>query len=155
MKRSIGIFTLPMVVLAAGSLLLAQDNPFVGTWKLNVAKSKYNPGPAPQSQTRKWDASGMVMVDGVNAAGKSVSYGYTVNGDGKEYPTMGAVPNTADKITSKRVGANTFEANFTKAGKHVETAIFKVASGGKTLTISAKGATDAGAFNNTLVWDKQ
>ncbi len=155
MKRRIGIFTLVVVVLAAGSLVLAQDNPFVGTWKLNVAKSKYNPGPAPQSQTRKWDASGMVMVDGVNAAGKSVSYGYTVNGDGKESPTMGAVPNTADKITSKRLDANTFEANFTKAGKHVETATFKVSNGGKTLTIMAKGATDAGAFDNTLVWDKQ
>ncbi len=155
MKRRIGIFTLVVVVLAAGSLLLAQDNPFVGTWKLNVAKSKYNPGPAPQSQTRKWDASGMVMVEGVNAAGKAVSYGYTVNGDGKEYPTMGSVPNTADKITSKRLDANTFEANFTKAGKHVETATFKVSNGGKTLTIMAKGATDAGAFDNTLVWDKQ
>ena len=155
MKRRIGIVTLVLVVFAVGSLALAQDNPFVGTWKLNVAKSKYNPGPAPQSQTRKWDASGMVMVEGVNAAGKSVSYGYTVNGDGKEYPTMGAVPNTADKITSKRIDANTFEANFTKAGKHVETAVFKVSNSGKTLTISAKGATDAGPFDNTLIWEKQ
>src|SRR5579864_5436981 len=155
MKRRIGIFALVVVVLATGSLLLAQDNPFVGTWKLNVAKSKYDPGPAPQSQTRTWDASGMVMVNGINAAGKPTSYGYPIKGDGMEYPTMGSVPNTADKISTKKIDANTFEANFTKAGKHVETATFKVSKGGKTLTITAKGATDAGAFNNILVWDKQ
>jgi hypothetical protein len=155
MKRRIGVFAALVIVLAAGSVLLAQSNPFVGTWKLNVASSKYDPGPAPQSQTRTWDAAGMVMVNGVNAAGKPMSYGYPIKGDGKEYPTMGAVPNTADMLTTKKIDANTFEANFTKAGKHVETATFKVSNGGKTMTINAKGATDAGAFNNVLVWDKQ
>lgn len=155
MKRRIGVFAALVIVLAAGSVLLAQSNPFVGTWKLNVASSKYDPGPAPQSQTRTWDAAGMVMVNGVNAAGKPISYGYPIKGDGKEYPTMGAVPNTADMLTTKKIDANTFEANFTKAGKHVETATFKVSNGGKTMTINAKGATDAGAFNNVLVWDKQ
>jgi len=155
MKRRIAVFAALVIVLAAGSVLLAQSNPFVGTWKLNVASSKYDPGPAPQSQTRTWDAAGMVMVNGVNAAGKPMSYGYPIKGDGKEYPTMGAVPNTADMLTTKKIDANTFEANFTKAGKHVETATFKVSNGGKTMTINAKGATDAGAFNNVLVWDKQ
>ena len=90
-------------------MLLAQDNPFVGTWKLNVASSKFNPGPAPQSQTRTWDASGMVMVKSMAATGASSSYGYTIKGDDKEYPTMGAIPNTADKITSKKIDANNFE----------------------------------------------
>lgn len=155
MNRRVRVFAMIVVVLAAGSLLLAQDNPFMGTWKLNIAKSKYDPGPAPQSQTRTWDAAGMVMVTGVNAAGKPTSYGYPIKGDGKEYPTTGAVPNTADMISTKKIDANTFEANFTKAGKHVETATFKVSNGGKTLTIMAKGATDAGAFNNVLVWDKE
>ena len=155
MNRKIRVLTLLTVVLAAGGLLLAQDNPFVGTWKLDVAKSKYNPGPPPQSQTRTWDASGMVMVNGTNAAGKATSYGYTIKGDDKEYPTMGAIPNGADKISTKKLDANTVEANFTKAGKHVETATFKVASDGKMLTIHAKGATDAGPFDNTIVWEKQ
>ena len=80
MKRRIGVFAALVFVLAAGSVLLAQSNPFVGTWKLNLASSKYNPGPAPQSQTRTWDASGMVMVNGVGATGKPLSYGYSVNG---------------------------------------------------------------------------
>jgi hypothetical protein len=155
MNRRMRMSAFIVVMLAAGSLLLAQDNPFVGTWKLNVAKSKYNPGPPPQSQTRTWDAMGMVMVNGVNAAGKTMSYGYTIKGDGKDYPTMGNIPNTADKISSKKSDANTFEANFTKAGKWVETTTFKVSDGGKTLTIHAKGKTDAGEFDNLQVWEKQ
>jgi hypothetical protein len=157
MKRRTAVFALLAFVFAAGSLVLAQDNPFVGTWKLNVAKSKYNPGPPPQSQTRTWDASGKVSVEGIGATGKPTSYGYTVNGDGKMYPTMGAVPNTADKISSKRLNPNRFQANFTKAGKHVETATFTVSNGGKTLTITAKGLIPGSGktFNNVLVWDKE
>jgi hypothetical protein len=155
MNRRLRIFALIVVALAAGSLLLAQDNPFVGTWKLNVAKSKYNPGPPPQSQTRTWDAMGMVMVNGVNAAGKTMSYGYTIKDDGKDYPTMGNIPNTADKISSKKTDANTYQADFTKAGKHVETTTFKISDGGKTLTIHAMGKTDAGEFDNLQVWEKQ
>jgi hypothetical protein len=155
MKRQIGVLAVIALVLTAGSALLAQSNPFAGTWKLNVEKSKYDPGPAPKSQMRSWDASGMVMVKGINAAGKEMSYGYTIKDDGKEYPTMGAIPNTADKITSKKIDANTYEANFTKAGKHVESTTFKLSDGGKTLTIHAKGTPEIGGFDNLQVWEKQ
>jgi hypothetical protein len=155
MKRRIVVFTALVIVLAAGSVLLAQSNPFVGTWKLNVASSKYDPGPAPQSQTRTWDAAGMVMVNGINAAGKPFSYGYSVKGDGKESPTMGAIPNKADMISTKKIDANTYEATFMKAGKQVETTTFKVSNGGKTLTIDAKGSPDAGFVENVQVLDKQ
>ncbi|HLJ24883.1 MAG TPA: hypothetical protein VKT71_12295 [Candidatus Acidoferrales bacterium] len=154
MKRRIGILATVVLMLAAANVLLAQENPFVGSWTLNVAKSKFNPGPAPQSGTRTWDASGMVMVKGVNAAGKETSYGYTIKDDGKEYPTMGAIPNTADKISAKKVDANTYEAKFTKAGKQVETTSFKLSNGGKTLTIHAKGTSPAGPFDNLQVWEK-
>ena len=154
MKRRIGVLATVLVMLAAASVMLAQESPFVGTWKLNVAKSKFNPGPAPASGTRTWDASGMVMVNGVNAAGKATSYGYTIKDDGKEYATMGAIPNTADKISAKKVDANTYEAIFTKAGKQVETTSFKLSNGGKTLTIHAKGTSPAGPFDNLQVWEK-
>jgi hypothetical protein len=155
MKRRIGLLAALVIVLAAGSVLFAQGNLFVGTWKLNLASSKYNPGPAPQSQTRTWDTSGMVMVNGVGATGKPFSYGYTIKGDGKDYPTMGAIPNKADKISTKKVDANTYEATFLKDGKQVETTTFTVSSGGKTLTIDAKGTPEAGFVENVQVLDKQ
>jgi hypothetical protein len=154
MKRRFGVLLAVALMLATATVLLAQENPFVGTWKLDVAKSKFNPGPAPQSSTRTWDASGMVMVNGINAAGKETSYGYTIKDDGKEYATMGAIPNTADKISAKKVDAKTYEAVFTKAGKQVETTSFKLSNGGKTLTIHAKGTSPAGPFDNLQVWEK-
>ena len=51
---------LGIVVLGlAGVQLPAQEtDPLVGTWELNVAKSKYSPGPAPQSETRTYVVSG-------------------------------------------------------------------------------------------------
>jgi hypothetical protein len=156
MKRLLTVCTVMLLALAAGGLVLAQSNPFVGVWKLNLAKSTYNPGPAPKSQTRTWAADGKVSVEGVNAAGKPVAYGYPIKSDGKDYPTTGAVPNAADTISSKQIDANTIEANFTRGGKHAETTRFVVSKDGKVLTITAKGTLpDGTAFDNLLVWDKQ
>jgi hypothetical protein len=156
MKRLCTVLAILFLTLAAAGVALAQGNPFVGTWKLDVAKSKYDPGPAPKSQTRTWDASGKVSVKGVNAAGKAVSYGYPIKEDGKEYPTVGAIPNAADKISSNKVAPNTVEVHFMRHGKPAETTTFGVSKDGKTLTISARGTNaDGSAFNNVTVWKKQ
>ena len=36
---------------AFAGVALAQSDPSVGTWKLNLTKSKYSPGPLPKSNT--------------------------------------------------------------------------------------------------------
>src|ERR1700687_5833764 len=120
MKRSISVLAILFFTLTAAGMVLAQSDPFVGTWKLNVAKSKYDPGPAPKSQTRTWDASGKVTVEGINAAGKKMSYGYPIMNDGKDYPTIGSVPNGADMISSKKIAPNTVEVPFMWGGKPAE-----------------------------------
>ena len=46
-------------VLAVAALATAQaKDPFVGTWNMNLAKSKYSPGPAPKSTTSTYEAAG-------------------------------------------------------------------------------------------------
>jgi len=42
-----------MGLMASPQLGFAQSesDPFLGVWQLNVAKSKYSPGPPPKSQT--------------------------------------------------------------------------------------------------------
>ena len=42
-----------MGLMASPELSFAQSgsDPFLGVWQLNVAKSKYSPGPPPKSQT--------------------------------------------------------------------------------------------------------
>jgi len=156
MKRMRALLVIFVLVLAAGSLAWAKDDPFVGTWKLNVAASKFDPGPAPQSQIRTWGADGNVSIMGVNAAGKAQNYSYMIKGDGKDYPTSGAIPNGSDTINTKKVNANTYTAIFTKAGKQVEATKFEVSKDGKSLTITLTGVLpDGRAMKNETHWDKQ
>ena len=156
MKRLPAVLAVILITLAAGGLALGQSNPFVGTWKLNLAQSKFNPGPAPRSQTRTWAADGKVTVEGVNPAGAPVAYSYTITGDGKSYPTTGAVPNSADALSSTRIDANTIEAHFTRGGKAADTTRFAVSKDSKVLTITAKGTLpDGKALDDLLVYEKQ
>ena len=37
---------------------LTQSSPLIGTWKLNLAKSKFSPGPPPKSQTLTFEGAG-------------------------------------------------------------------------------------------------
>jgi hypothetical protein len=85
-------------------------DPRVGTWKLNVAKSTYSPGPPPQSGTLKIEASGQgekVAADGINAAGTPTMTRYTAHFDGKDYPLAGV--SNADTVSLKRIDAWTSE----------------------------------------------
>jgi hypothetical protein len=156
MKRHFVIASTVILALAASGLLMAKSDSFVGMWKLNLGKSKYDPGPAPKRQTRTWESSGKVSVEGTNAAGKSVKYGYAIENDGKDYPTTGTIPNGADTIATKRIAPNTVEASFKRGGKQVETTRNAVSKDAKLLTITAKGTNPSGqCSNNVIVWDKQ
>ena len=48
---------LPTALLAVGNAVVAAApaaDPVIGTWQLNVAKSKFSPGPAPKSDARTY-----------------------------------------------------------------------------------------------------
>ena len=79
-----------VIWLAAASFLHAGD-PALGTWKLNVAKSKYSPGPAPKSSTVTYEAVGDAVKrtgEGIAADGKKTGFSYTAKFDGKDYPSL-------------------------------------------------------------------
>ena len=140
--------------------LLAQDNPFAGTWKLNLAKSKFEPGPVPKSQTRTVVAQGdgaKYTFDGVAADGKPFSYSFTVKYDGKDYAVTGTgMPAGADTIAIKLVGSNKAEATQKRGGKEVAKAEAEVSKDGKVSTVKIKGKTvDGKDFHSETVYDKQ
>ena len=62
MRLTTRSLALTIACLGLSSILvrpaLAQGDPQVGVWKLNVAKSKYTPGPVPKSGTTKIEAAG-------------------------------------------------------------------------------------------------
>lgn len=69
------------VLAGASGIGFAQAGPHVGTWVLNLEKSKYAPGTAPKSQTSVFAAAGQglkvttttLTVSGVNAQGQKVN----------------------------------------------------------------------------------
>jgi len=160
MKRILFVLSFLVITSATSGPLPAQSNPFVGTWKLNVAKSKFEPGPAPQSQTRTVVAEGegaKYSFEGVRADGTPFSYSFTVNYDGKDYPITGTgAPGSADTIAIKRVGTRKAEATLKKGGKEVGKSEAEVSKDGTVSTVKSKGKTpDGKEYSTDSVYDKQ
>ena len=79
-------------ILAIGTGAALAADAVVGTWKLNVAKSTFSPGPAPKSQTRTYveSAQGLTVTVKTTAAdGKESTTNLTFKEDGKPYPMSG------------------------------------------------------------------
>jgi hypothetical protein len=135
----------------------AQGDPFVGTWVLNVAKSKYVPGPAPKDQTVIYEAAGQgvkVTAKGTDGTGKPTTTTYTANYDGKDYPVTGN-PDW-DMTSLKRVDPNTAEFTRKRAGKVVQTGTNVVSKDGKTRTTTTTGVNAQGQkINNVAVYEKK
>jgi hypothetical protein len=160
MKRFLFVLSLFIITSVAAGPLLAQDNPFVGTWKLDVAESKSEPGPVPKSQTRTVVAKGAGVkysFEGVSADGKPFAYSFTVNYDGKDYPITGTgAPGGADAIAIKRVSSHKVEATLKKGGKEVGKSEAEVSKDGTTTTLKSKGMTaDGKAYSVDSVYNKQ
>lgn len=155
----LGVVVTLGVVLGAGivSVSAQASDARIGTWKLNVAKSKYSPGPAPQSLTMKVEESGQgekFTTEGVNADGKPTMTQYTANFDGKDYPLTGS--QNADKVLLKRIDARTMERTYKKGDTVVLTFTQVVSQDGKTMTTTTKGTNAQGqAVDNVTVWEKQ
>jgi hypothetical protein len=146
-----------MSVLVFTAVVIAADNN-VGTWQLNVGKSSYSPGPAPKSQTLKIDAWGdngvTYVADGVGADGKPTHTEFQAKYDGKDYPFKGNPD--ADKLSYKRIDANTLEATTTLKGKNTTAVKVVVSADGKTRTVTQTGMNAQGQpLNISSVYEKQ
>ena len=148
--------TLAVSVLMLGAVAQASDNQ-VGAWKLNLAKSKYSPGPPPKEGTLTIEsqANGLKFtIHGTDAEGKPVHFEFSPKYDGKDYPVTG-MPNV-DTISMKKVDDYTIETVTKKGGKAVTTTKSVVSKDGKTRTTMQTGKNAQGQdMKNTLVYDKQ
>ena len=81
-------------------------DPAAGTWELNLTKSKFSPGPPPQSLTRTFEVTGddvKYTLKGINDRGKPTLVQFTAKYDGKDYPVTGSPD--YDAISLRRVDA--------------------------------------------------
>ena len=132
-----------------------QDNPQMGTWKLNEAKSKFA-GKA-RNHTVVYEAAGdqiKVTVDGVDENGGAVHNEWTGKFDGKDYPVTGDA--TSDMRSYRMVNKNTLELAGRKGGKETLTGRIVVSNDGKTRTVTTTQTDSQGKkVKNVAVYDKQ
>lgn len=155
MKTPTIILTVLLCFLGATASQAAED-PMIGTWKLNEAKSKIAPG-SPNNNLVVYEAAGdsvKVTTDGTASDGKTTHSEWTGKFDGKDYPVIGD-PNT-DTRSYKKVNNHTLALTNKKGDKVTITGRVVVSADGKTRTVTLTG-TDANGkkFTSTAVYDKQ
>jgi hypothetical protein len=155
-----GISVVALVVVLGGTALAQRDSN-LGTWKLNVASSKYDPGPPPMSETivnEAWETNGLrYTITTVEGDGTRVTSGGSAHYDGKDYKVtfMAGTPDV-DTAALKRVDANTVTYTNKKDGKVVETGTAVVSNNGKVMTITWTAMNAEGQKENGVeVYDKQ
>ena len=137
-----------LAMAAAGGLALAAaatPDPVIGSWELNIAKSKFTTGPVLKSQSRTYSQSGdsiAVVIKSVGSDGKEMTMQTTYKLDGKDYPVTGA-PGW-DTISGKQVDSNTAEFTVKKGGKVIGKISRTVSKDGKTLTSRQNTTTAKG-----------
>lgn len=155
MKKYIGIAMLAVLPLA--NVAGAENDPLVGTWKLNLSKSKYDPGPPPQSLVHKYESTGKDSYkntrDGIDANGKPIHMELDLVFDGKEHPVNRP---RADAIMDRRIDAYNLEGMSMKEGRLITVIMRSVSKDGSTLTFKQMGTDAQGRPFSTLeVFDKQ
>ncbi|MGH9575908.1 MAG: hypothetical protein ACRD3R_00620 [Terriglobales bacterium] len=158
LRKLMGVFAVAAFAASMSSVSAQSLNPgMVGSWKLNVEKSKYSPGPAPKSNMVTFEPAGAgvkVTTKGVNADGSPSATEYTANYDGKEVPMKGSA--TIDTVSLKRIDALTTVRTDKKGGKEVQTIRREIAKDGKTFTATIKGTNAKGEpVHNVLLLEKQ
>src|SRR6266702_4606957 len=144
-----------LVLLAFATPLLASD-PFVGTWTLNSAKTKYTMGTPPKNVTIVVEDQGtnlQVTVTGTNSDGSPISVKYMVPVKGG----MGTVQEgDFDSISAKQISSHVRENSYMKGGKEIRSRRMVVSEDGKTMKSTLKGTTVAGKpAAGTDFYDKQ
>lgn len=161
--------TLSSLVLIAAfalpSAVAAQAPPSLdGTWKLNAAKSTFEPAElASKSSTATYTFSGKsvtVKVDQENAKGQKVHVEYTATLDGADSPWKGTLdgkPNLGqDAVSFKRLDDHTYHVENKLKGKLMTTNHIVVAADGKSRTSTTTGTNANGQkIHNVAVYDKQ
>jgi hypothetical protein len=159
-KRIAGVFVTFAAVLVVSAIARTQSSdPWIGTWKVNLEKSTYSPGPKPTvAATVKIEPSAggiKTTIDGTNAEGKPTHTETVAMFDGKDNPVKGAqAPNTTNAL--KRIDDRTFEVMGKIDGKPTVTTRVAVSADGKTMTATQTGKNAKGeSVNNVIVMDKQ
>ena len=130
-------------------------DPIVGTWKLNLAKSKYaTPAPKSMTLTVAPAAIGYSMtVEAIGPDGQPQKWGFTSRYDGSESAVEG---NPAIDAVVARSDGSSGTVECRKAGKVLVTTTSVLSDDGKSLTATVKMLDAQGKELTTLaVYDRR
>jgi hypothetical protein len=154
MKRRVILLT--FAVLFVGVNVCLAQNPHMGTWKLNEAKSKFSSG-ATKNNTVVYEAAGdsvKVTVDGVDGAGNAIHSEWTGKFDGKFSAVTGDP--TSDMRSYRKINNHTLALTGKKGGKLTLSGRIVVSANGKTRTVTTTGTDSKGKRVTTwAVYDKE
>jgi hypothetical protein len=132
-----------------------EQDALLGTWQLDLAKSRYVPGPPPRGETRTYvrDKDGMKgTIRRQRDDGREEVIEYRADFD-REYPVMGT--EAYDTVRLRRIDAHTADAVLSHAGRVFGTARRVVSEDGRTLTITFRQEDRGILENNTAVYRKK
>jgi hypothetical protein len=150
------VIPLALLIVLLGTVLSFADDPNLGTWKLNEAKSKFGPNSS-KNHTVVYQVDGesvKVTVDGTAPDGSATHNEWTGKFDGKDYPVTGDA--TSDTRAYTHVNAHTLSLTAKKNGKVTMTGKVEISADGKHRTVTTSGTDATGkSFHTTAVYDKQ
>ena len=145
-----------LVLCFAGVAVCFAEDPNMGTWKLNEAKSKLSAGVQKNNMVVYEPAGDSVKItlDGTSGDGQSTHTEWTGKFDGKDYPVTGDP--ASDSRSYKRVNARTLAFTAKKDGKVTMSGRIAVSADGKTRTVTSNGTDAMGKkVSWTSAYDKQ
>jgi hypothetical protein len=137
-----------VVLLSAGVSGQSKDDPSIGTWKLNVAKSTFTPGPPIKGDTRSYEVvDGWIIVttETTQATGEKTGVRFAAKFDGRDYPQIGRFAPTVALISYQPVDKRTLKYTVKDtSGKITSTNTRTVSPDGRTMTIEQKSTDGSG-----------
>ncbi len=125
-----------LVGIVGGTALTQSSDPLIGSWKLNVEKSK---GAKSGSTTIEAVGQGVRFTVDLEGADGTVSHwSFTGNYDGKDNPVTGNSP-WGNSAALTRVDARTIRITSKQAGKVMTTSMIVLSADGKTRTTITRG----------------
>ena len=146
---------------------MSNIDPRLGTWKLNVAKSKFSPAylaalkmAPPKEETVVFRELGAdeieLTITGVQTDGKPITGKSTSPRQGGAVKLQQSPLPEGMTIVSTRIDPNNFYATYMLNGKQVFVGQGVISKNGKTLTVTSKGTDVQGKpFEQIQVFDKQ
>jgi hypothetical protein len=133
----------------------SSPDPFIGVWKLNADKSKYESGGAPRSFTRTYEDRGGGTIFMITDAGPSTRAYLVYKRDGKAYPEAAVGAEAIHMVTVRATNPRREELSY-EGVPTLRSGTVTISPDGMTMTQVLNGTTAKGKpFTNTLVFDKQ